>query len=62
MNRLYMENATVSWDGNPVTRKEAIQKFLEDLPETNHTLTALDAQPVSCKFGSESYHLESYQL
>lgn len=50
MKKFYMNNATLSWDGNPAIGKEAIQKFLEELPETVHNLTALDAHPVASKF------------
>lgn len=46
MNKFYMDDATFSWDGNPAIGKDAIQKFLDELPEMTHTLTALDAQPV----------------
>lgn len=45
-----MNDATFSWDGNPAIGKEAIQKLLDDLPQTTHTLTALDGQPVFCRF------------
>ena len=46
MNKFYMNDATFSWDGNPAIGKDAIQKFLDDLPQFTHSLTALDAQPV----------------
>ncbi|KAL0279952.1 UNVERIFIED_CONTAM: hypothetical protein PYX00_001392 [Menopon gallinae] len=47
INKFYMNNATLSWDGNPATGKDDIQKFLEELPETVHNMIALDAQPVT---------------
>lgn len=49
MNRFYMDAATISWDGHSASGKDAIQKMLEGLPLTIHTVAALDAQPVSSK-------------
>lgn len=46
MNKFYTDDATLTWDGNPTIGKDVIQKFLEDLPECTHTISALDAQPV----------------
>lgn len=46
MSRLYLDNATLSWNGNGTTGKDQIQKYIEELPSTEHTVTTLDAQPV----------------
>ncbi|XP_031630885.1 NTF2-related export protein-like [Contarinia nasturtii] len=46
MSRLYLDNAIAIWNGNGTTGKENIQKFFQDLPITEHTITTLDAQPV----------------
>lgn len=46
MSRLYLDNAVADWNGNGTTGKENIQKFFQDLPITEHTITTLDAQPV----------------
>lgn len=44
-----MDNATLAWDGTSARGKEEIQKFYESLCNTDHTLQALDAQPVASK-------------
>lgn len=41
-----MDNAIAIWNGNASTGKENIQKYFQDLPTTEHTITTLDAQPV----------------
>lgn len=46
MSRLYMDNAIAVWNGNGTTGKDDIQKFYQELPTTDHTITTLDAQPV----------------
>lgn len=46
MSRLYLDNAIAIWNGNGTTGKENIQKFFQDLPTTEHTITTLDSQPV----------------
>lgn len=50
LNRFYMDSATIAWDGHGETGKDSIQKMLEGLPMTVHTLSTLDAQPVSSKY------------
>ncbi|XP_014608528.1 PREDICTED: NTF2-related export protein isoform X1 [Polistes canadensis] len=47
MSRLYMDAATLIWNGNGVENKENIQKFWTDLPPSEHTIVTLDAQPVT---------------
>lgn len=46
MSRLYLDNAIVVWNGNGTTGKENIQKYFQELPMTEHSVTTLDAQPV----------------
>lgn len=46
LSRLYLDNAIAIWNGNGITGRENIQKFFQDLPTTEHTVTTLDAQPV----------------
>ncbi|KAL0100906.1 hypothetical protein PUN28_019350 [Cardiocondyla obscurior] len=46
ISRMYMDNATLVWNGNGVTGKDAIQKFLTDLPSSIHNVVTLDAQPI----------------
>lgn len=46
---MYMDNATLIWNGNGVTSKDNIQKFWMDLPSSEHTVHTLDAQPITGK-------------
>lgn len=46
MSRLYLDNAIAVWNGNGITGKDNIQKFITDLPNTEHSVSTLDAQPV----------------
>ncbi|XP_025087109.1 NTF2-related export protein 2-like isoform X2 [Pomacea canaliculata] len=46
VRNLYMDTATLLWNGNAISNKDAILKFLEDLPTSEHTLTTLDSQPL----------------
>jgi hypothetical protein len=43
---LYLDAAKLIWNGKAVEGKEAILKFLEDLPTSQTMLTSLDSQPV----------------
>lgn len=46
MSRYYLDSGVLSWNGNGAFGKVQIQKFYENLPSSEHTLTTLDAQPV----------------
>ncbi|KAF6203328.1 hypothetical protein GE061_003746 [Apolygus lucorum] len=46
MVRFYMDTAVLVWNGNGTIGKDAIGKFLTDLPLTEHKLGSLDAQRV----------------
>ena len=46
MSRLYMDNGLLVWNGNGKKGKEVIEKFFQELPSSEHTLTTLDAQPI----------------
>uniref|UniRef100_A0AAR5NYI0 NTF2-related export protein n=2 Tax=Dendroctonus ponderosae TaxID=77166 RepID=A0AAR5NYI0_DENPD len=46
ISRLYLETGLLSWNGNGVKGHEDIQKFIIDLPTSDHTLVTLDAQPI----------------
>ncbi|KAJ9578367.1 hypothetical protein L9F63_005399 [Diploptera punctata] len=48
MSRYYLDSSAsvLVWNGNGVVGKDEIQKFLMNLPASEHTLTSLDAQPV----------------
>jgi len=47
VGKLYMDNATMTWNGNAVAGKEGVLKFLEDIPECTHDVDGFDAQPVA---------------
>lgn len=44
--RMYMDTSVLVWNGTGTTGKEAIGKFLIDLPVSEHNLWSLDAQRV----------------
>lgn len=41
-----METAVLVWNGNPINGNEEIQKYLEKLPSSEHTLLSVDTQPI----------------
>ena len=47
--KLYLEKGTLVWNGNHTEGKEKIQKFYEELPVSDHTITTLDTQPINGK-------------
>lgn len=46
MCRLYLDNGLLVWNGNGATGKDNIQKYFQDLPSSEHSITTLDAQPI----------------
>ncbi|CAM1154318.1 NXT2 (predicted) [Pycnogonum litorale] len=46
LSKMYSDEAVLIWNGNGVKGKEAINKFLEELPSSEHSLQCLDAQPI----------------
>uniref|UniRef100_A0A336MKH1 NTF2-related export protein n=1 Tax=Culicoides sonorensis TaxID=179676 RepID=A0A336MKH1_CULSO len=46
ISRLYLDNGLLTWNGNGSAGKESIEKFLQELPSSEHTVSTLDAQPV----------------
>ncbi|XP_030766115.1 NTF2-related export protein [Sitophilus oryzae] len=46
MSRLYLNTGILSWNGNGIKGNEQIEKFIIELPPSDHALTTLDAQPV----------------
>ncbi|XP_015910174.1 NTF2-related export protein 2 [Parasteatoda tepidariorum] len=46
VSNLYMDLATLVWNGNPHCTKEAIGKFYESLPVSRTEIKCVDAQPV----------------
>nr|XP_033802351.1 NTF2-related export protein 2 isoform X2 [Geotrypetes seraphini] len=44
--KLYQEKATLVWNGNAVSGREALMEFFEMLPPTDFQVTVFDCQPV----------------
>ncbi|PBC34935.1 NTF2-related export protein isoform X1 [Apis dorsata] len=47
ISRLYLDTATLIWNGNGIEGKDNIQKFWTDLPPSDHSVFTLDAQPIT---------------
>jgi len=45
-NKLFMDTALLVYNGNGFSGIEAISKFIKEMPETVHTITTIDAQPI----------------
>ncbi|XP_041970051.1 NTF2-related export protein [Aricia agestis] len=50
-SKLYLQTGLLVWNGNGINGSDNIQKFLMDLPASNHVLKTLDAQPISENLG-----------
>jgi len=52
IEKLYLESATLSWNGNKIEGASTIQKFLLDkIPSKSvHRLLSMDAQPIASAF------------
>lgn len=62
LSKLYLDTAEGLWNGNKLKGKDAIIKFFEDLPTSEHKLESLDAQPLSGKdMGSWSMKMYSHE-
>ncbi|XP_051486318.1 NTF2-related export protein 2 isoform X2 [Apus apus] len=46
LTRLYLDKATLVWNGNAVSGQEELNKFFEMLPSTEFQVHVLDCQPV----------------
>ncbi|XP_014663115.1 PREDICTED: NTF2-related export protein 2-like [Priapulus caudatus] len=46
LHKLYMDNATLIWNGNHVSGSNDIMKYFEQFPTTETTLESLDCQPI----------------
>ncbi|KAM6151321.1 NTF2-related export protein 2 [Rhynchocyon petersi] len=46
LTRLYLEEASLIWNGNVVTGLEALANFYEMLPSSEFQINMLDCQPV----------------
>ncbi|XP_042638440.1 NTF2-related export protein 2 [Orycteropus afer afer] len=49
--RLYLDKATLIWNGNVVTGLDALTNFFETLPSSEFQVNMLDCQPVHGKIG-----------
>ena len=56
IKNLYLDSANLVWNGNAISGKDAIVKFLEDLPTSTTTLSSLDSQPVNGKALTGLWH------
>ncbi|XP_059053329.1 NTF2-related export protein [Achroia grisella] len=45
-SKLYLDTGLLVWNGNGINGSDKIQKFLMDLPASNHVIRTLDAQPL----------------
>uniref|UniRef100_A0A673G903 NTF2-related export protein n=1 Tax=Sinocyclocheilus rhinocerous TaxID=307959 RepID=A0A673G903_9TELE len=46
LTRLYLDKATLVWNGNAVTGHDALSEFFESLPSSEFQVQSLDCQPV----------------
>ncbi|KAL5012186.1 hypothetical protein ScPMuIL_010737 [Solemya velum] len=46
LNRLYLDTASLVWNGHSVTGLDNIIKFIDSLPSSEHTAENLDCQPL----------------
>lgn len=49
LTRLYLDKATLIWNGNAVSGQEELNKFFEMLPSSEFQVNVLDCQPVHGK-------------
>lgn len=49
LTRLYLDKATLVWNGNAVSGQEELNKFFEMLPSSEFQVNVLDCQPVHGK-------------
>ncbi|XP_048773993.1 NTF2-related export protein 2-like isoform X2 [Ostrea edulis] len=47
LHKLYLDTATMVWNGNGLSGLDNIQKYLEGLPVSEHRMESLDCQPLS---------------
>lgn len=46
MSRMYLDTGLLVWNGTEAAGKDNIQKYFQDLPSSEHSMTTLDAQPI----------------
>uniref|UniRef100_A0A6U4VY36 NTF2-related export protein n=1 Tax=Hemiselmis andersenii TaxID=464988 RepID=A0A6U4VY36_HEMAN len=47
LQHLYHEESKVVWNGQPLKGKDAVTRFLAELPTSKHEVQSLDCQPVA---------------
>ena len=63
IGKFYMDAATLVWNGHNVSSPDNIAKFLENLPGSQHTIEAFDAQPMASKWGRKwQTHIASVEI
>ncbi|GIZ02882.1 NTF2-related export protein 2 [Caerostris extrusa] len=50
VSNLYLDDASLIWNGNPYVGKENISKFFETLPVSTTDIRSVDAQPIADNF------------
>jgi len=53
---VYLETATLLWNGNEVVGRDAVVKYLTALPASDHKVTTLDSQPVTSMYYKRYLH------
>ncbi|KAK3100093.1 hypothetical protein FSP39_014616 [Pinctada imbricata] len=47
LKKLYMDTASIVWNGNAVSGMDAVLKFFESIPTSEHKMESLDCQPIT---------------
>lgn len=47
VSKMYTDHASMVWNGEPLQGQNEIAKFIEKLPESEHTIRSLDAHHVN---------------
>uniref|UniRef100_A0A3P8WWZ0 Nuclear transport factor 2-like export factor 2 n=1 Tax=Cynoglossus semilaevis TaxID=244447 RepID=A0A3P8WWZ0_CYNSE len=59
LTRLYLDKATLVWNGNTVSGQDALGEFFESLPSSEFQVHTLDCQPVHGEWNQHSYQRSS---
>ncbi|XP_069748945.1 NTF2-related export protein 2 isoform X2 [Narcine bancroftii] len=52
LTKLYLDTATLVWNGNTISGHQALTEFFEMLPSSDFQVNMLDCQPVHGKFNT----------
>lgn len=55
LTKLYLDTGEATWNGNNLKGKEAILKFFEELPTTEHKVESLDCHPLSAEISGGQF-------